>query len=101
MAAMGSKYIVEALIARHNSRMIAVEKLPAASIEPVMSALLSIGYTDVAFRQLGVSRDRSPSSYGANWIDHLAWGGRQRLRGSPPSFLRTIHGCYRDSKISI
>ncbi len=26
MAAMGSKYIVEALIARHNSRMIAVEK---------------------------------------------------------------------------
>jgi hypothetical protein len=74
MAAMGSKYIVEALIARHNARMIAIEKMPAAAIEPIMSALLSIGYTDVAFRQLGVTRDRPPSSYGAHWIDHLAWG---------------------------
>ncbi|MFI9428156.1 hypothetical protein ACIG54_31925 [Streptomyces achromogenes] len=54
--------------------MIAIEKMPATSIEPIMSALLSIGYTDVAFRQLGVTRDRPPSSYGAHWIDHLAWG---------------------------
>ncbi|MFF7650418.1 hypothetical protein ACFZCY_11255 [Streptomyces sp. NPDC007983] len=74
MAAMGSKYILEALIARHNARMLAINSMPAKAVEPIMSALLSIGYTDFAFRQLGVTRNRPPSSYGGNWIDHLAWG---------------------------
>lgn len=74
MAAMGSKYVLEALIARCNARMLAANEMPAEAVEPIMSALLSIGYTDFAFRQLGVTRDRPPSSYGGNWIDHLAWG---------------------------
>ncbi|MEV7122243.1 hypothetical protein [Kitasatospora griseola] len=39
-----------------------------------MSALLSIGYADPAFHELGVMHNRPPMSYGDNWIDHLSWG---------------------------
>lgn len=74
MAARGSKPVLEALIARNNARMLAIPKLPPEAVKPVMSALLSVGYTDFAFRDLGVSRNRPPSSYGGNWVDHIAWG---------------------------
>ncbi|MFF4978270.1 hypothetical protein [Streptomyces sp. NPDC001083] len=74
MAANESRRVLEALIARHNARMLTMAELPSEAVKPVMSALLTIGYTDFAFRKLGVSAKRPPSSYGGNWIDHLAWG---------------------------
>ncbi|WP_217235494.1 hypothetical protein [Streptomyces sp. AC555_RSS877] len=74
MAATESRHVLEALIARHNARMLAMAELPPETVKPVMSALLAIGYMDFAFRKLGVNAKRPPSSYGGNWIDHLAWG---------------------------
>lgn len=74
LASLGSRHVLEAMIARHNQRMLNMEKLPPVAVEPLMSALLSIGYMDFAFRELGVTRDRPPSSYGDSWIDHLSWG---------------------------
>ncbi len=74
LAARGSGYVIEGMIARHNARMENMAKLPPPAIEPVTSALLSIGFTDFALRELGATRDRSPSSYGGDWVDHLAWG---------------------------
>ncbi|GHA72100.1 hypothetical protein GCM10010372_83730 [Streptomyces tauricus] len=74
MAAIESRHVLEALIARHNARMLAMAEIPPEAIKPVMSALLTIGYMDFAFRELGVNVKRPPSSYGGNWIDHLAWG---------------------------
>ncbi|MFF7082670.1 hypothetical protein [Streptomyces lavendulae] len=49
-------------------------KIPRSAVEPVTSALLSIGFTDFALRELGATRGRPPSSYGGEWVDHLSWG---------------------------
>ncbi|MFE4961656.1 hypothetical protein [Streptomyces sp. NPDC056660] len=54
--------------------MVNIAKLSPHAVQPTMSALLSIGYTDFALRELGATRNRLPSSYGDNWIDHLGWG---------------------------
>ncbi|MFI1533916.1 hypothetical protein [Streptomyces anandii] len=51
-----------------------MSSIPPDSITSVMSALLSFGYTDVALRKMGVTRNRHPASYGDSWVDHLGWG---------------------------
>lgn len=66
--------VMNALISRHNKRMANTAALPPAAVEPVMSVLASIGYTDIALRELGADRDRPPSAIGSSWVDHLAWG---------------------------
>ena len=74
MASNSHRHVGEALIARHNRRMMNMASVPPDSITPVMSALLSFGYTDVALRKMGVTRNRHPASYGDSWVDHLGWG---------------------------
>ncbi|MET7646121.1 hypothetical protein ABZS83_21330 [Streptomyces sp. NPDC005426] len=54
--------------------MVNMRLVPAGAIEPVMSALLSFGFVDLALRRLGATRDRHPASYGDSWVDHLGWG---------------------------
>ncbi|MFJ5191629.1 hypothetical protein ACIQCQ_05775 [Streptomyces sp. NPDC088394] len=54
--------------------MMNLAEIPSRVIEPVMSALLSFGFIDMALRELGATRDRHPADYGEKWVDHLAWG---------------------------
>ncbi|MFE5023781.1 hypothetical protein ACFRAO_10810 [Streptomyces sp. NPDC056656] len=54
--------------------MTAISNIPSSAITPVMSALLSLGSTDVALRKLGATTKRHPASYGDSWVDHLGWG---------------------------
>ncbi|MFE3861859.1 hypothetical protein ACFXPT_15650 [Streptomyces goshikiensis] len=54
--------------------MLNMSKIPGSAVEPVTSALLSIGFTDFALRELGATKGRPPSSYGGEWVDHLSWG---------------------------
>ncbi|MGW0564680.1 hypothetical protein ACWDZ4_29765 [Streptomyces sp. NPDC003016] len=51
-----------------------MQHLPSGAIAPVMSALLSFGFVDMALRKLGATRDRHPAHYGSSWVDHLGWG---------------------------
>ncbi|MEU0379418.1 hypothetical protein ABZ093_19250 [Streptomyces cyaneofuscatus] len=74
MAMQSHRHVAESLIARHNRRMGNMQRVPDGAIEPVMSALLSFGFVDVALRGLGATRDRHPASYGGSWVDHLGWG---------------------------
>ena len=69
-----SRLVAETLIARHNKRMSQLGNFPPRATEPIMSALLSFGYIDMALRELGASQDRHPANYGETWVDHLAWG---------------------------
>ncbi len=68
IAQQESRHVVEALIARHNKRMMHLDQMPSSAIEPVMSALLSFGFIDKALRELGATRDRHPAHYGDTWV---------------------------------
>lgn len=74
MAALDNRHVIEALIARHNKRMLNMAQLSGDSVRPVMSALVSQGLVDMSLRQLGATRDRFPASNLGPWVDHLAWG---------------------------
>lgn len=74
MAMQSHRHVAESLIARHNRRMGNMQSLPSGAIEPVMSALLSFAFVDMALRRLGATKDRHPAHYGNSWVDHLGWG---------------------------
>ncbi|SFF03096.1 hypothetical protein SAMN02787118_103402 [Streptomyces mirabilis] len=74
LASLGERHIREALIARHNRRMLNINNFPSSAVQPVLASLSSVGLMDVALRELGAKTDRFPAHYGSTWVDHLAWG---------------------------
>lgn len=73
-ATRGQQFVAEALIARHNRRMEALDRTNKVSYEHLRSALAQILSFDVALRDLGADQERYPPDYGRTWVDHLAWG---------------------------
>ncbi|MBB3750377.1 hypothetical protein FHT44_002838 [Mycolicibacterium sp. BK634] len=70
----GEDKLIEALIARHTSRMLNIATTPDRYVFEVLRPLLSIGVLDRAHVALGVPLERFPADFHGDAADHLAWG---------------------------
>jgi hypothetical protein len=70
----GESKLTEALIARHNTRMLNISRAPDRYVFEVLRPLLPIGVLDQAHVTLGVPLERFPTSFHGDAPAHLAWG---------------------------
>lgn len=70
----GESKLTEALIARHNTRMLNISGTPDRYVFEVLRPLLPIGVLDQAHVTLGVPLERFPTSFHGDAPTHLAWG---------------------------
>jgi len=75
LARLGSQYMYEALISRHNQRMTNIGAQDTDLYHTMFNALTPISLLAGALRKLGARKDRFPTDYfTGGWVDHLAWG---------------------------
>lgn len=71
---LGPDRLTEALVARHHTRMLNLERIPDDYAFQALRPLLPIGLLDQAHVSLGVPLQRFPASFHGNAPAHLAWG---------------------------
>lgn len=74
LAAGGSRQVVEAIIARHNTRWENVLQSSRAMSDKAAETLHVAFPIDVALWRLGVRFTEPPPSYFGEWPEHLRWG---------------------------
>ncbi|WP_460359561.1 hypothetical protein [Mycobacterium sp. ZZG] len=74
VSALGESRLIEALIARHNVRMLNIKEIPDWYAVEALKPLLPIGILDRAHVELGVPLQRFPASFHGDGPAHLAWG---------------------------
>ena len=73
-ASRGETHVAEALIARHNRRMVATASIPEYVQAEILSALVPICHLDMAAQRLGADIHRHPCDRGGSILDNMAWG---------------------------
>jgi hypothetical protein len=74
VASRGADAMAEALIARHNKRMLNLAGAADSLSPEVLAPLTPLFPMDVIAGQLGMPPSRHPSDYGDSWLAHLGWG---------------------------
>ena len=69
----GSDGLAEALIARHNLRMLNLESTAQQLSSTALAALTPLFAMDQAMWDLGLRGGRHPCDYGRTWLAHLVW----------------------------
>ena len=74
VSALGESRLIEALIARHTTRMLNIDQIPDWYALEILKPLLPVVILDKAHVQLGVPLQRFPASFHGTGPAHLAWG---------------------------
>jgi hypothetical protein len=69
----GPRRVCEALIARHNARIMQAPKMPKELMVPIRSHLLAAVGIDGMLQVLGRDPMQMPASYLGSWKEHLLW----------------------------
>jgi hypothetical protein len=73
-AAAGPVAVREALLARHNARMVRFVDTDRADYTGIRSILAFAYHAAMALTRLGARPERAPNDPYGNWADHIGWG---------------------------